>query len=194
MVGQGDGKIFGFLKRTRARRGMTIAEVLISAVIFSVVLAACYALLIAGSDSWETNEAKIELQQDLRNAADWITQDLRQAGSVSITNVPADGTWYTLITFRKASSVSGGSIVWDTDTTKYLLGGTDSTQLQRQTGSQTPKVIGQNFQSLQFRRQSSSADIIDVALQAQKKTPRGKNLTGKAAVEDGLSFKVHLRN
>ena len=191
---RGERKIFNFLKGARARQGMTMAEVLISALIFSVVLAACYALLIAGSDSWETNEAKIELQQDLRRSVDWITQDLRQAGSVSITNVPADGAWYTLITFRKASSVSGGSIVWDTDTTKYLLGGSDSTQLQRQIGSQTPKVIGQNFQSLQFRRQSTSADVVDVTMQAQKKTPRGKNLTGKAAVEQSTSFKVYLRN
>ena len=189
-----DRKIFNPFKGPRARQGMTMAEVLISALIFSVVLAACYALLIAGSDSWETNEAKIELQQDLRRSVDWITQDLRQAGSVSITNVPADGAWYTLITFRKASSVSGGSIVWDTDTTKYLLGGSDSTQLQRQIGSQTPKVIGQNFQSLQFRRQSTSADVVDVTMQAQKKTPRGKNLTGKAAVEQSTSFKVYLRN
>lgn len=191
---KGNGKILNLLNGPRARRGMTMAEILISAAIFSVVLAACYVLLMAGSDSWETNEVKIELQQDLRKAVDWITQDLRQAGSVSITNVPANGTWYTLITFRKASSVSGGSVVWDTDTTNYLLGGSDSTQLQRQTGSQTPKVIGQNFQSLRFRRQSSSANIIDVALQARKKTPRGQNLTGKAFVQDDLNFKVYLRN
>lgn len=191
---KGNGKILNLLNGPRARRGMTMAEILISVAIFSVVLAACYVLLMAGSDSWETNEVKIELQQDLRKAVDWITQDLRQAGSVSITNVPANGTWYTLITFRKASSVSGGSVVWDTDTTKYLLGGSDSTQLQRQTGSQTPKVIGQNFQSLRFRRQSSSANIIDVALQARKKTPRGQNLTGKAFVQDDLNFKVYLRN
>ena len=191
-----NGKMFSLFKGTRARQGMTIVEVLISAMIFSIVLAACYALLIAGSDSWETNDAKIELQQDIRRAVDWIMQDLRQAGSASITNGPttANGTWYTLITFRKASSVSGGSVVWDTDTTKYSLGGTGSTQLQRQVGSQTPKVIGQNFQSLQFRRQSSSANIVDVTMQSQKKTPRGKNLTGKAAVQQSTSFKVYLRN
>jgi prepilin-type N-terminal cleavage/methylation domain-containing protein len=190
----GNRKILNLLNGARARQGMTMAEVLISAIIFSVVLAACYALLIAGSDSWETNEAKIELQQELRKAVDWIAQDLRQAGSVSITNVPADGAWYTLITFRKASGVSGGSVVWDTDATKYSLGGTDSAQLQRQVGSQTPRVIAQNFQSLQFRRQSASADVVDVAMQAQKKTPRGKNLTGKAAIQEDLSFKVHVRN
>lgn len=186
--------MFNLLQGTRAHQAMTMPEVLISAIIFSLVLAACYALLIAGSDSWETNEAKIELQQDLRRSVDWITQDLRQAGSVSITNVPADGAWYTLITFRKASSVSGGSVVWDTDTTKYVLGGSDSTQLQRQIGSQTPKIIAQNFQSIQFRRQSTSADVVDVTMQAQKKTPRGKNLTGKAYVQEGLNFKVYLRN
>ncbi len=172
-------------------QGITLAEMLVTVIIFAFILGICYTLLISGSDSWETNSARVELQQELRKAMDWITQDLRQAGSASITNVPADGAAYTSITFRKAAGVSGGNLVWDTSTTRYFLTGT---QLQRQVGALTASVIAQNIQSVQFSRQASTSNIVTVSLQAEKKTPRGKNLSGKAAVQASMTLQIYLRN
>ena len=54
-------------------RGVTLVEVMTTVVIFSFILGICYALLISGSDSWETNSTRVELQQELRKAMDWIT-------------------------------------------------------------------------------------------------------------------------
>ena len=181
-------------KKLRRRHGFTLIEALVTVIIFAFILGICYALLISGSDSWEANSARVELQQELRKATDWITQDLRQAGSASITNVPADGATYTSITFRKAAGVSGGNLVWDTDTTRYFLGGTGSTQLQKQVGAQTASVIAQDIQTLQFSRQAGTSNIVNVSLQAQKKTPRGKNLTGKTPITANVTLKIYLRN
>ena len=172
-------------------RGVTLVEVMTTVVIFSFILGICYALLISGSDSWETNSARIELQQELRKAMDWVSQDLRQAGSASITNVPADGTAYTSITFRKSAGVSGGNLVWDSSTTRYFLGGTGGTQLLRQVGSQAASVIAQNIQSVQFSRQASTANVVSVSLQTQKTTLRRKMMAEKAP---SLTLKIYLRN
>ncbi|MBI5024365.1 MAG: prepilin-type N-terminal cleavage/methylation domain-containing protein [Candidatus Omnitrophica bacterium] len=172
-------------------RGATLVEMMVTVIIFAFILGICYSLLISGSDSWETNSARVELQQELRKAMDWITQDLRQAGSASIVDVPADGATYTSITFRKSAGVSGGNLVWDASTTRYLLGGTGGTQLLRQVGSQAASVIAQNIQSVQFSRQAGTANVASVSLQTQKTALRRKMLTGTAP---SLTLKIYLRN
>ncbi len=172
-------------------RGVTLVEMMVTAITFALILGICYTILISGSDSWETNSARVELQQELRKAMDRITQDLRQAGSVSIADVPANGTAYTSITFRKSAGVSGGNLVWDTSTTRYFLGGTGGTQLLRQVGSQVASVVAQNIQSAQFSRQASTANVVNVSLQTQKTALRRKMLTDKAP---SLTLKIYLRN
>lgn len=172
-------------------RGATLVEMMVTVIIFAFILTICYAILISGSDSWETNSARVELQQELRKAMDWVSQDLRQAGSVSITDVPANGATYTSITFRKSAGVSGGNLVWDANTTRYFLGGTGGTQLLRQVGSQAASVIAQNIQSVQFSRQASTANVVSVSLQTQKTTLRRKMLTAEAP---RLTLKIYLRN
>lgn len=172
-------------------QGATLVEMMVTVIIFAFILGICYTLLISGSDSWETNSARVELQQELRKAMDWITQDLRQAGSASITDVLANGNPYTSITFRKSAGASGGNLVWDSSTTRYFLGGTGGTQLLRQVGVQTASVIAQNIQSLQFSRQASTANVVSVSLQTQKTTLRRKMMVGKAP---SLTLKIFLRN
>src|SRR3989338_7540251 len=175
-------------------QGVTLVEMMTTVVIFAFILGICYSLLISGSDSWQTNSVQVELQQELRKAMDWVSQDLRQAGSASITNVPANGTVYTTITFRKSAGASGGNLVWDSNTTTYSLGGAGGTQLLRQVSWQTASVIAQNIESVQFSRQASTSNIVDVSLQAQKATLRGKTLAGKAPLEASLNLKIYLRN
>ena len=172
-------------------QGVTLVELMVTVIIFAFILGICYSLLISGSDSWETNSARVELQQELRKAMDRMSQDLRQAGSASIVDVPADGNAYTSITFRKSAGVSGGNLVWDSSTTRYFLGGTGGTQLLRQVGAQTASVIAQNIQSLQFSRQTSTANVVNVSIQTQKTTLRRKMLTGTAP---SLTLKIYLRN
>ena len=116
---------------------------------------------------------------------DNITRDVVQAGVSTITDVSADGNWRTTITFKKPSTVSGGSVAWDANTTKFLL---SSNELQRQIGSGTPELVAGSISTLQFRRQSSTPSIVEVNLAAQKNTPKGTVIT------DTLTFKIRLRN
>ena len=173
----------------KTRDGFTLGEMMVTAAIFSFILGICYTLFISGSNSWETNSVRVELQQELRKAMDWVSQDLRQAGSASITNVPADNATYTSITFRKSAGASGGNLVWDANTTRYFLGGADGNQIQKQVGAQTASVIVQNIQSLQFSRQVSTPNIVDVSLQARKTTLREKR-----PIQASLTLKIFLRN
>ena len=115
-----------------------------------------------------------------------MAKDLRQAGTsaYSITNVPADGTWYSTITFRPAAGVLGGVIVWSTDTIQYVVAGGE---LRRVKGTET-RVIARNITSLQIRRQNTTADTVEVTLQGTKKAEGGQVLTLNT------NFSVQVRN
>ena len=167
--------------------GFTFVETLMAIFIFSVIMTASYVTLLSGTFSWQINNTEIELQQELRKAVDWMAEDLRQAGTSSITNVPADGVWYATITFKISAGVNNGNILWAGSSTQYLLGGTGSTQLQRKIGSQT-QVIAQNIASLQIRREAGTPKIVEVALRAEKRTPEGH------LIQVSSNFNSRLRN
>src|SRR3989344_5470690 len=90
--------------RIRNHGGLTIPEVLIVAALFSLLFGACLMIFVSGSDSWQVNRIKIEVQQEVRKAIEAIKADLVQGGS-STVDVPADDSWYTAITFKVPSGV-----------------------------------------------------------------------------------------
>ena len=169
------------------KSGFSMAEMLVTVLIFSILIGGIYASLAVGEASWETNKVKIELQQELRKAMEWMKFDLQQAGPTSITNVPADDTWYTTITFKTPNGVSGGSINWEADTMQFVLGGTGSTQLQKvQAGTTT--VLAQNIKTLNFRRSTTNSNILEISMLAEKNTVKGDTINYQ------LDFEVQIRN
>jgi type II secretory pathway pseudopilin PulG len=168
------------------RKGYTLVEAMVTAILFAIIFGASLHLLLAGYDSWQVNTTKVELQQDIRTAMDWIKEDLTEGGLDSIVNVSANGNWYTSIEFRKPSGISAGSMVWNANTTTYFLD-TDSKQIQRNENG-TIKTIAQNFSALQFRRLSSAPNIVEIAMAAQKQTPKGR------VIDENMSFSIQLRN
>ena len=118
---------------------------------------------------------------------DWITEDLRQSGTSAVVDVPVDGNWHNTITFKICTGANNGNISWAGSNTQYSKGGTGSAQLLRTTGAQS-KVIAQNFQTVQFRRQNTSANVVDVALTVQKNIIGGRMLTMSS------NFQVKMRN
>jgi len=179
------------LDRLKCNKGFSLAEILVTALIFSVIMGAIHTTMVIGDSSWNLNSTNIALQQELRKAMDWMKDDLRQTGTAAVTNVPADGNWYTTITFQMVSGVSGGVITWNSDTTQFVLGGTPATQLQRIENSIT-KVLALDIQSLQFRRLASAPDVIEVALVAQKSSSKVGSASG--VISSSLTFKVQMRN
>lgn len=167
--------------------GFTLVEIMIVVVIFTLLIGTIFTVLATGKTSFQIGNVRIELQQDLRRGMDWITEELRQSGSSTISGVPANGSWYDTITFRIPVGVSGGNIVWETDEIQYLLGGLNNRQLLRKVDSDE-KVLANNIISLEFSRQSLSSGIVEIALEAEKETVKGH------LVEVDLDFKIKLRN
>lgn len=170
----------------REDRGFTLPEALVTVLIFSIILTASTVLLLAGTDSWQVNEVQIELQQELRKSMDWIAKDLRQAGPASIVDVAAGGGSQPDINFAIASGTVGGAVNWSSNI-QYVRGGSDGNQLQRIQGG-TARLIARNITGLQFLRQSASPDLVEVTLQAQRTSAKGRLIT------DTLNFQVQLRN
>ena len=175
------------MKRMQLQSGTTLVEALITVLLFTMLFGAAVAVLLSGSDSWQVNSVMAELQQERRKAVEWMKEDLLQGGYSTITNVPADGVWYTTITFNTSAGVSGGNITWSTNTVRFLLGGSGSTELQKVSGS-TTKVIAEDIHTLQFRRQSTTPSVVEVSLTAQKNTLKGATLSATT------TFKVKMRN
>lgn len=153
-----------------ARQGFSLVEMMIVAIVGSLIIGGLYAVLIIGKNNWEINRDRVELQQNLRTAFEWMRKDLRQAGVATITGVPADGSSNTSITFQTPSTVSSGSVVWASAIT-YARGGTGSAQLLRTVGG-VSKIIAQNVSALQFSRTASDPEVILITLQVQKNTPQ----------------------
>lgn len=160
------------LKKARfaQERGFSFAEVCVVVLIFTFLMGGIYSVMLTGNNSWETSRDRLELQQYLRTSIDWMRKDLRQAGSTTITGVPADGAWYGSITFQTPSGVSFGSIVWGS-AIQYAIGGTGNQQLIRTVGMQQ-RVVAQRFSTLQFRRQASTPTVVEISAQVQTNTPQ----------------------
>jgi len=179
-----------FIKRktdTSPPMGFTLVETMMSTLIFLFLITAIYAIASISQKYWDVNKAKNELHQELRKAMDNMINDLRQAGPASITDVPADGNEYPTITFKIPTGVTGGSLTWSTDSIQFVLAGPLSEQLHRIEGSDT-KILALNVENVDFRRQASSPNILEVSLLGEKDTDKG------LTVNYNLDFEVQLRN
>ena len=176
-------------KHQKYNKGYSLVEVLVTILIFSILAAAINTVLLVGESSWQTNSVRMELIQELRKATATMEDELRQTAPSAITAGPtvADGSTSTSITFFAPNGVSGNSIAWSANTTQFILGGTDSNQLQRIENGVT-KVVAQNIATLGFSRAAATSDIIGVTLVAQKNTIKGITLTVNFA------FEVQMRN
>lgn len=62
------------------QQGVTLVELMVGAVVASLVIAAGYAVLTSSSKALTTNEQTIETQQNVRVAMEFLFRDIRQAG------------------------------------------------------------------------------------------------------------------
>lgn len=166
--------------------GLTLVEAMVTTVIFMFIFGAAFRIMISGSDIYEINNTRTQLQQELRKAKTWMNEDIRQGGSASVVNVFADDSWYTSLEYRKAAGVTGGAITWDTDTTVFFLD-TVNRQVKRTTGSVT-KIIANDIEALEFRRMAAAPDIVEVMVEAENTTPKGR------VVNETTNFQIQLRN
>ena len=161
--------------------GFTLVEVLVAAVVLSLLLTGALAVLNISNATWNIDMGLVELQQQTRQAMAGMVKELRQAGSVNITTItPTQED----IDF----SIPGSG----TNRIRYYLD-VNVGQILREypDGSGATIVLANNIITLKF----SGSDPVQIQLRAQK-TVRGRTITfpGTAAVPEDLIEKVKLRN
>ncbi len=167
------------------KKAVTLVELMITSIIIFFVLVGLVAILKAGSNTWNTSMALVELQQNTRQAMEGVTREIRQAlpASVSLTNS-------STIVFSVPNSTE--SIVY------YLDGAND--QIIRIYPTGTNIVVANNIEGLEFCClggldcfDCSGTQSIEVKIKA-KKTSKGGEVTFPVTTADFLVEKVRLRN
>jgi prepilin-type N-terminal cleavage/methylation domain-containing protein len=74
------------LEKTKKNGGFTLIELIVTLAIFSIVLVAILNLFLFNNRVYSRSENLSEVQFDVRMASDYITTELRNKNSISITD------------------------------------------------------------------------------------------------------------
>ncbi|MBN3038665.1 MAG: prepilin-type N-terminal cleavage/methylation domain-containing protein [Candidatus Omnitrophica bacterium] len=193
----------------KKNRGFTFVEVMVVFFVFSVIMAAIYAVLNVGKQSWYMGITQEDVQQEARTAMEMMVRELRESRDSGV--VVAAGN--SRITFEMPSGTdANGDLVWDYQV-QYFLGGANGDHLMRtftdlNAGTTLAnKVIAKEVNSVQFTRFPTSVVTddpdgvpnsgdevienlvaIEVTLQTQKDVLQGRTMTNT------LTSRAILRN
>ncbi len=156
-------------------KGFTLVELMVVAVIFSLVLAATFAVLTIGRRSWQISNTQIEVQQQARRAMEAIVRDLRGASAVDPATF-VDGVSNGIIRF----TLEGEQIEFALDQEGY-----DAEQLIK-TAAGTSSIIADDITGIQFNLFGDN--VIYITLNSQKRNIFGRLLAAS------LNSEVVLRN
>ncbi len=152
------------------KKGFTLLETMVVALIISVIIGALFQVLSTGRVSWSSADTQITLQQDLRRASEEIAGDLHKSG-ITRVSCPADGVTYTAISFNTSQgALSTGVVNWSSVPINYSLSGG---QIIRDEGAES-RVVANNITSLGFTRGATTPEIVTVSLTAQRSNPYGR--------------------
>lgn len=171
-------------------RGVSLIECMVAFLIFSFVAAGLYAASLAGENSWVINNARLQMQKELRNARDRIKNDLQQANSTEINNAEVSGFDKDSVEFFLPNPGESSGFN-DDQKISYQLGGTDNDELHRvlidfsNSSNNTDYIIAHDIQSLDF---DESLGPVSVTITAQKTTEKGQDLSYT------VEFEVNPRN
>jgi type II secretory pathway pseudopilin PulG len=165
------------------KKAFTLVELMIAALIVTVIFAALLMVMSVGRRSWNTADTEISLQQDLRKAMRQIKTDLLCTGESQLS-FPADGANYTSINFLVAEGAGGtGGINWSANPVAYSLGGG---QIIRTQGAAS-RVVANNISMMTFWRLPSSSSIVRVNLTAMRTCAYGRSLN--ASLDSAVSVR-----
>lgn len=149
--------------------GFTLVEVLVAAVVLSLLVMGVLTVLNSSDMAWNVDMGLVDLQQQARQVMARMIREIRQADSVTIGS--------STVTFSTPWATAGNII--------YSL---NNGQIIRTYDSST-SVLANNINSLIFS--SPVSDIVEIQLQAQKSV-RGRTIT--FPMTGKLIEKVRLRN
>lgn len=155
-----------------SKEGFSLVEAMIVMALFSFVLAGVYFSMEVGQRSWQVNEARVEVQEELRKGMDFLIYELRQTGVNGIIDLAEDGT---SITFSLPSSVSSsGSIVWNSASPVTIAVTNDGTENLVRTQAGVSRVLARNISDVDFVQ---NGDSLDITLSAQEASANGPMFT-----------------
>jgi type II secretory pathway component PulJ len=150
-------------------KAFTLLDTLIALVIFTFVIAAMYGVITTANISYNTDTTLMYLGQQARQVMFWLTKDMREASSVSITYIDDDSD---LIVFDTI----------DEPGIQYYL---DGNQVVKEYPLNTKRVIGNNIARFKFSRAGKE---IEVDLMADRE------LSSQTTLSFPLREKLRLRN
>lgn len=133
-------------------KGLSLIELMITLLVFSVVLGAIYGVMTMGRSSYQTGDIQIAVQQEARKAMNKITTELREASSVNLSNEYPFTIWGQKIKYK----------VTDNQLQKVVQGGSTT-------------VLANNVASIQFTLYGG--DIVYISVSTQKNTFLGRSLS-----------------
>ena len=166
----------------RANKGFTIIEVLVSAMIISVLILAAFAVLDVGRSSWFAGDVRADLRKEMIRAFMSMERELRETRPSQLVSFP-HGTSSAEVTFKIPQDSadadatildSFGYIEWSGNI-RYWLNG--SNEIIRTDPSGTTRVLARGITSLGFSRNRTPAlpeDLLIINITAQKASGIGK--------------------
>lgn len=104
-----------FWLRFKANEGFTLVEVLAVVAILGLVFAMAASLYFSAQKTWEVVANREELQQNLRLAMDWVTNDIRKSSGAAVT---VDST---VVPNKLHITVGSGVYIYRVDSRGILL-------------------------------------------------------------------------
>ncbi len=139
--------------------GYTLIEFTVSAALLSIILLGAYGVLSTGNIIFVKDSARLQIQQQTRNAADMIVRDARPASSQTLTDNYNGTTNDHIVIFSPLTPLG----------VQYYLSGTNL--VRSYNGSN--RNIASNITSLQF---SLNASLLTIQVTASK-TAYGQAIT-----------------
>ena len=161
-------------------KGFTLVETLVSLALFSMMMVLVGLVLQRSQEQAALNDAKLILQNNLREALYKMSQEIRESAPSRVT-VAADGS---SVTFQVPANIStSGTITWSTPIT-YQIGGNGS-QLIRADGTGQNTVYANDVQGLTFTSNGAPLKGVVYSVTGQRVLTNGRiiSLTSNGEAE-----------
>lgn len=172
-------------------KGFTLVETLVSVLIFGLLVAGIYGVLNVGSAIYREDINLVELQQQVRQAMDWMAKEIRESkpSEITITNG-------NTISFKVPPAIYTdpwvGPIIYYRDVDDTNSDGITD-QVIREYPQGTRRILANNITVLSF---SLSTDIVEIQVAAKKDVGARELCFPSPCAEPQEAFKgtVKLRN
>lgn len=179
-------------------KGYSLVEMMMVLLISTIAGYILFTTTRVANDQNETREARMFLQENIRDGFYKMVQEIRQTAPSRVTIYTSNGATTTsgpTIQFQVPNPsyfTTGTSYDLDWNnahTIRYALGGTNNTQIIRtNVTSNTTTIVANNISSVTFTGNSATPDYVTITMTAQK------TMTSGRSIQTPLYATAELRN